>query len=53
MKREYHIYECEDCCVVFAVEQAFLQQSEVSCPVCQDDVEIYCIAEGEMEEREL
>lgn len=50
MKRPYHVYECEDCCLVFAVEQAFENQSDVCCPVCLDDIELKTIGSGEMEE---
>lgn len=33
----YHFYECEDCCVSFAVEQALEDQSEIRCPNCLSD----------------
>ncbi|MFC4768721.1 hypothetical protein [Effusibacillus consociatus] len=50
MKRSYHIYECEDCCVTFAVEQAYEDQSAVCCPVCLDDDYLATVGHGEMEE---
>jgi hypothetical protein len=35
----FHIYECEDCILTFAVEQAALegQLFSICCPVCQDE----------------
>ena len=47
-KQLFHIYECEDCVVTFAVEQAFEDQSEISCPVCQQDEIIRDVTAGEM-----
>jgi predicted nucleic acid-binding Zn ribbon protein len=44
----YHIYECEDCIVSFAVEMAFEEQSAVKCPVCQQDEGILDVGSGEM-----
>lgn len=50
MTRRYHIYCCDECVLVFAVEQAFDQQDQVQCPVCLDDDHVRSIAHGEMEE---
>ncbi|WP_078428795.1 helix-turn-helix transcriptional regulator [Alkalihalobacterium alkalinitrilicum] len=47
-KRPYHIYECEDCTLVFAVEQAFDSQEDVCCPVCWSDDQLRDIGAGEM-----
>ncbi|GAA4703729.1 hypothetical protein RI662_10535 [Brevibacillus agri] len=33
---EYHVYECQDCCLGFAVE-ATADQSHIVCPDCQSD----------------
>jgi hypothetical protein len=45
----FHIYECEDCVLTFAVEQAALegQLFSIYCPVCQDE-NIRDIASGEI-----
>lgn len=48
LKRLFHVYECEDCAVVFAVEQAYEDQSEVCCPICWDDAALEDIGSGEM-----
>lgn len=48
MKRPYHIYECEECCLVFAVEQAHENQEDIVCPLCQEDEYMIDIGEGEM-----
>lgn len=37
VERLFHVYECDDCTLTFAVEQAYEHQSEVCCPVCKDD----------------
>jgi predicted nucleic acid-binding Zn ribbon protein len=42
-----HIYECDDCILVFAVEMAFEDQSEIKCPNCGNE-EINDVAAGEM-----
>jgi hypothetical protein len=44
----FHIYECEDCIVSFAVEQAYEDQSAVKCPICCSDEAIRDVASGEM-----
>ena len=46
--RLFHIYECEECALVFAVEQAFDEQELVKCPVCLDDKALKDIGAGEM-----
>jgi predicted nucleic acid-binding Zn ribbon protein len=48
IKRPYHIYECEACVLVFAVEQAFDDQEQVNCPVCQCDETLRDCGSGEM-----
>ena len=42
-----HVYECEDCILVFAVEMAFEDQSVICCPSCGKE-EINDIASGEL-----
>jgi Zn finger protein HypA/HybF involved in hydrogenase expression len=44
----FNIYECEDCILTFAVEQAALKDQlfSISCPVCQDE-NIRDVASGE------
>jgi hypothetical protein len=37
LERIVHIYECEDCVLTFAVEQAFEDQSIIKCPSCSDE----------------
>jgi len=44
---EFHVYECQDCVLTFAVEQAFEDQSCVKCPVCFGE-DICDVASGEM-----
>lgn len=48
MKLLFHVYECEDCAVTFAVEQALEDQSLVGCPVCGFDENIRDVSSGEM-----
>ena len=45
---DFHVYECEDCVLTFAVEQAFEDQCEVCCPVCWNGDAIRDVASGEM-----
>jgi predicted nucleic acid-binding Zn ribbon protein len=52
MKRPCHIYECEECCLVFAVEQAFQDQFMVMCPVCGCDHHMKDVGDGEIVERQ-
>jgi hypothetical protein len=47
----FHIYECEDCVVTFAVEQDFEDQSVVCCPICHVYENIRDVASGEMKIR--
>ncbi|WP_209121555.1 helix-turn-helix domain-containing protein [Alkalihalobacillus sp. BA299] len=47
-KRPFHIYECEDCVLVFAVEQAFETQEDVCCPVCWSDEQLKDVGSGVM-----
>jgi hypothetical protein len=44
----FHIYECEECVVTFAVEQDFEDQSVVCCPICHIDDFIQDVASGEI-----
>jgi Zn finger protein HypA/HybF involved in hydrogenase expression len=48
----FHIYECEDCIINFAVEQAAFEDQlfSICCPVCQDE-NIHDVASGEMKLR--
>jgi predicted nucleic acid-binding Zn ribbon protein len=43
----YHIYECEDCIVAFAVELAFEEQDLVKCPICSEE-NLRDVATGKM-----
>jgi Zn finger protein HypA/HybF involved in hydrogenase expression len=45
----FHIYECEDCMVTFAVEQAAFEGElfSINCPVCQEE-NIRDVASGEL-----
>ena len=42
-----HIYECQDCVLTFAVEQALEDQSSIVCPLCTGE-NIADIASGEL-----
>ncbi|MFS0820786.1 hypothetical protein [Bacillus sp. 1P02SD] len=44
----FHVYECSDCSVTFAVEQAYEDQSDVCCPICWTDTNLRDVASGEM-----
>lgn len=44
----FHVYECEDCIVTFAVEMAFEDQSIVACPVCKSNEYLRDITSGAM-----
>lgn len=37
MEQLFHIYECEDCIVSFAVEIAFQEQDLIKCPICSEE----------------
>jgi putative FmdB family regulatory protein len=43
-----HVYECEECVVTFAVEQAFEEQDLVKCPICSHEDSIRDVAAGEI-----
>ena len=47
MNQLYHIYECEDCIVSFAVEIAFEEQDLVKCPICSEE-NLRDVATGKM-----
>lgn len=40
MDREMYLYECTACVLVFGVETAFEEQSEIVCPYCESDEHI-------------
>jgi predicted nucleic acid-binding Zn ribbon protein len=40
MDREMYLYECTECCLVFGVETAYEDHSQIVCPVCQSDESI-------------
>lgn len=44
----FHVYECEDCIVTFAVEQDYEDQSDVCCPICWNGEKIRDVSSGEM-----
>lgn len=48
MSNPFYIYECEECVVAFAVEQAFEDQSIISCPACKEDEHVRDVCEGEL-----
>ncbi|MDF2859622.1 MAG: hypothetical protein K0Q87_5473 [Neobacillus sp.] len=41
-----HIYECQQCVITFAVEQAFEDQSVISCPSCCEEEWLEDVGEG-------
>jgi predicted nucleic acid-binding Zn ribbon protein len=43
----FHLYECAECVLLFAVEQAFEDQSSICCPNCGEE-KINDVAAGEM-----
>lgn len=48
MERHFHVYECTECVLVFAVEQAYDNHSDVHCPLCfNEDIDDVC--SGSME----
>lgn len=50
MMHRFHVYQCADCIVVFAVEDhEDLDHSEVVCPLCQTDDGLVEAGSGEME----
>ena len=48
LKHLFHVYECEECMVTFAVEQYCVDQSVVFCPICGMDDYMRDVASGEM-----
>jgi predicted nucleic acid-binding Zn ribbon protein len=48
MKVLVHVYECEDCDVLFAVSQSFEEQHLLKCPVCKTDKELHELPSGEL-----
>jgi hypothetical protein len=49
-KQLFHIFECEDCVLTFAVEQAALEGKlfSICCPICQSEEDIRDVTSGEM-----
>jgi len=35
--REMHLYQCDDCVLVFGVETAYEDHSQIVCPICLSD----------------
>jgi putative FmdB family regulatory protein len=48
MKVLVHVYECEDCDVLFAVSQSFEEQHLLQCPVCKTDKALRELPSGEL-----
>lgn len=44
----FHVYECEECVLIFAVEQECEDQSDVCCPICWQDNHLKDVASGVM-----
>jgi putative FmdB family regulatory protein len=43
-----HVYECEDCDVLFSVSQAFEEHHLLQCPMCKTDKAIRELSSGEL-----
>jgi predicted nucleic acid-binding Zn ribbon protein len=43
-----HVYECEDCTVLFAVSQSFEEHHLLQCPVCKTHKAIRELPSGEL-----
>ncbi|MGO4890320.1 hypothetical protein ACJ2A9_21440 [Anaerobacillus sp. MEB173] len=43
-----HVYECNDCDAIFAVDQDFEDHSAVQCPICLTDRKLKDVSEGEI-----
>lgn len=48
MKVLVHVYECEDCDVLFAVSQSFEEHHLLHCPVCKTDKSLRELPSGEL-----
>jgi predicted nucleic acid-binding Zn ribbon protein len=48
VKALVHVYECEDCDVLFAVSQSFEEHHLLQCPVCKIDKAIRELPSGEL-----
>jgi putative FmdB family regulatory protein len=48
MKVLVHVYECEDCDVLFAVSQSFEEHHLLKCPVCKTDKSLSELPSGEL-----
>jgi hypothetical protein len=48
MKVLVHVYECEDCDVLFAVSQSFEEQHLLQCPICKTDEALCELPSGEL-----
>jgi predicted nucleic acid-binding Zn ribbon protein len=43
-----HVYECQDCDVLFAVSQGFEEHHLLQCPVCKTDKALCEVSFGEL-----
>jgi predicted nucleic acid-binding Zn ribbon protein len=43
-----HVYECEDCDVLFSISQSFEEHHLLQCPVCMTDKSIRELPSGEL-----
>ncbi|UOE77165.1 FmdB family zinc ribbon protein [Parageobacillus thermoglucosidasius] len=43
-----HVYECQECDVIFAVSQSFEEQPLLQCPVCKTDKALHEVSAGEL-----
>lgn len=50
LKQLFHVYECQDCVVTFAVEQAYEDHSVICCPICKTDNAIEDVFSGEIKD---
>lgn len=50
MKRYYHIYNCVLCSLTFAVDQAYEDQTAITCPDCNLEAGLVDVGYGEMVE---
>ena len=49
MKHLFHVYDCQDCILTFAVEQTFEDLAEIGCPLCGNEDYLRDVASGDME----
>ncbi|BDG33129.1 hypothetical protein PthBH41_28410 [Parageobacillus thermoglucosidasius] len=43
-----HVYECQECDVIFAVSQSFEEQPLLQCSVCKTDKALHEVSAGEL-----